>query len=116
MPRFQYSGSLKQNGVNYRFMLTEGVREDNKVGFVIGDKGKVYLVDIGLACRYTQNGKHKEYKEDLRKALPGVDGGTHLCVMPTHHRHLSTPVHFHDTPPAAELQGDVDVFFFSPSK
>ncbi|KAL1436427.1 hypothetical protein MTO96_049661 [Rhipicephalus appendiculatus] len=28
MPRFRYSGSLKQNGVKYRFMLTEGVREE----------------------------------------------------------------------------------------
>ncbi|KAL1469527.1 hypothetical protein MTO96_024940 [Rhipicephalus appendiculatus] len=90
MPRFRYSGSFRQNGVNYRFMLTEGVREEPwkvfdrpgkalsmkaavglcmstivhrlecihaavkastlLLGFGRGNEGKVYLVDIGLAC------------------------------------------------------------------
>ncbi|KAL1469529.1 hypothetical protein MTO96_024942 [Rhipicephalus appendiculatus] len=81
------------------------------LGFGIGNEGKVYLVDIGLACRYTQNGKHKKYKEDLRKALPGVDGGTHPCVMPTPRQPPATPVHLHKTPPTAKLQGDMDVLF-----
>ncbi|KAH6926960.1 hypothetical protein HPB50_024297 [Hyalomma asiaticum] len=42
------------------------------LGFGKGNENKVYLVDFGLACRYTQNGKHKEYKEDLRKAHDGT--------------------------------------------
>ncbi|XP_037525716.1 serine/threonine-protein kinase VRK1-like [Rhipicephalus sanguineus] len=41
------------------------------VGFGQGDEGKVYLMDFGLASRFTQNGKHNEYMEDLRNALPG---------------------------------------------
>ncbi|KAL1436426.1 hypothetical protein MTO96_049660 [Rhipicephalus appendiculatus] len=53
------------------------------LGIGKGDEGKVHLVDFGLACRYTQNGKHKQYKEDLGKVLPEVEGGTHPCVMPT---------------------------------
>ncbi|KAH6947408.1 hypothetical protein HPB50_018819 [Hyalomma asiaticum] len=42
------------------------------LGFSKCSKNKVYLVDFALACRYTQNGKHKEYKEDLRKAQDGT--------------------------------------------
>jgi vaccinia related kinase len=32
----------------------------------------VWLVDFGLACRYTVDGVHKEYKPDLRKAHNGT--------------------------------------------
>lgn len=42
------------------------------LGYGRGNENKVFLVDFGLACRYTQNGKHKEYKEDLRKAHDGT--------------------------------------------
>ncbi|KAL1436419.1 hypothetical protein MTO96_049653 [Rhipicephalus appendiculatus] len=34
----------------------------------------VYFVAFGSARPYTQNGKHKEYKEDLRKAHDGAIG------------------------------------------
>ncbi|KAL1479175.1 hypothetical protein MTO96_034837 [Rhipicephalus appendiculatus] len=80
------------------------------LGIGKGDEGKVYLVDFGLACRYMQNGKHKQYKEDFGKALPVVEGGTHPCVMPTPRQHLTMPVHFRMTSPAAKLQGVVHVF------
>ncbi|UYV78380.1 VRK1 [Cordylochernes scorpioides] len=33
---------------------------------------QVYLVDFGLACKFIVNDKHKEYKEDLRKAHDGT--------------------------------------------
>ncbi|XP_046401282.1 serine/threonine-protein kinase VRK1-like isoform X2 [Ischnura elegans] len=37
------------------------------------DSGRVYLVDFGLACRYRkQNGKHKEYHHDERRAHDGT--------------------------------------------
>ncbi|KAL5008871.1 hypothetical protein ScPMuIL_014452 [Solemya velum] len=36
------------------------------------DKNQVYLVDYGLAYRYTVDGKHKEYKEDPRRAHDGT--------------------------------------------
>ncbi|KAL1469532.1 hypothetical protein MTO96_024945 [Rhipicephalus appendiculatus] len=80
------------------------------LGIGKGDEGKVYLVDFGLACRHTQNGKQKQYKEDLGNALPEVEGGTHPCLMPTLRQHLATPVHFRETSPAAKLQGVVHVF------
>lgn len=35
-------------------------------------QNEVYLVDFGLAYRYTVDGKHKEYKEDPRKAHDGT--------------------------------------------
>ena len=33
---------------------------------------QAYLVDFGLAHRYMPDGKHKEYKEDPRKAHDGT--------------------------------------------
>ena len=33
---------------------------------------KAYLVDFGLAHKYCPDGKHKEYKEDPRKAHDGT--------------------------------------------
>ena len=33
---------------------------------------QVYLVDFGLAYRYSVDGVHKEYKEDPRKAHDGT--------------------------------------------
>ncbi|KAH6946016.1 hypothetical protein HPB50_011155 [Hyalomma asiaticum] len=42
------------------------------LGFGKGSKNKVHLVDFALACRFTQNGKHKEYKEDCRNAHDGT--------------------------------------------
>ncbi|KAG1651375.1 Serine/threonine-protein kinase VRK1 [Nymphon striatum] len=36
------------------------------------NQNRVYLVDFGLACKYIINGKHKEYKEDPRKAHDGT--------------------------------------------
>ena len=33
---------------------------------------QVYLVDYGLATKYQPDGKHKEYKEDPRKAHDGT--------------------------------------------
>ena len=33
---------------------------------------QVYLVDYGLACKYQIDGKHKELKEDPRKAHDGT--------------------------------------------
>ena len=33
---------------------------------------QVYLVDFGLACRYSFDGVHKEYKFDVRKAHNGT--------------------------------------------
>ncbi|KAL1436428.1 hypothetical protein MTO96_049662 [Rhipicephalus appendiculatus] len=77
------------------------------LGFGKGVEDEVYLVDLGLGCRYTQNGK---------QAIQGMsqEGGIHpLCraFPPFYHQHLATPVHFHETPTAAKLQGNVDVFF-----
>ncbi|KAH7983355.1 serine/threonine-protein kinase VRK1 [Rhipicephalus sanguineus] len=40
--------------------------------FSEGGDNRVYLLDFSLACRYTQNSKHKEYKEDFRKACDGT--------------------------------------------
>ncbi|KAH7983775.1 hypothetical protein HPB52_014233 [Rhipicephalus sanguineus] len=37
-----------------------------------GSEDRMYLLDFGLACRYMQNGKPKEYKEDFRKAYDGT--------------------------------------------
>ncbi|XP_064483718.1 serine/threonine-protein kinase VRK1-like isoform X2 [Ornithodoros turicata] len=43
------------------------------LGYGKGNENKVYLVDFGLACRYrSDDGTHKEYKEDLRKAHDGT--------------------------------------------
>lgn len=42
------------------------------LGYGKGKENRVYLVDFGLACKYTSDGKHKEYKEDLRKAHDGT--------------------------------------------
>lgn len=36
------------------------------------DPNQVYLIDYGLAFRFMQDGKHKEYKEDPRKAHDGT--------------------------------------------
>ncbi|XP_037526523.1 serine/threonine-protein kinase VRK1-like [Rhipicephalus sanguineus] len=55
-------------------------------GFGKGNENKVCLVDFGLTCRCSQNGKHKKYKEDLRKVQDGMisvmtwdsDVGTYL--------------------------------------
>jgi vaccinia related kinase len=41
-------------------------------GFGSGRAHEVYLVDYGLAYRYSPEGKHKEYKEDPRKAHDGT--------------------------------------------
>lgn len=41
-------------------------------GFGKGKQNQVHLVDFGLACKYISDGKHKEYKEDLRKAHDGT--------------------------------------------
>ena len=37
-----------------------------------GAENQVWLVDFGLACRYTNGGVHKEYKPDQRKAHNGT--------------------------------------------
>ena len=43
------------------------------MGHKTGTENQVFLVDFGLACRYTNdNGKHKEYKYDRRKAHYGT--------------------------------------------
>ncbi|XP_068239405.1 serine/threonine-protein kinase VRK1-like isoform X1 [Palaemon carinicauda] len=42
------------------------------VGYQPGTQNQVYLVDFGLACRYANDGKHKEYKYDQRKAHDGT--------------------------------------------
>lgn len=42
------------------------------LGFRSGTTNQVYLVDFGLACRYMNNGCHKAYKSDLRKAHDGT--------------------------------------------
>ncbi|XP_046651626.1 serine/threonine-protein kinase VRK1-like isoform X2 [Daphnia pulicaria] len=42
------------------------------LGFGKGGEKQVWLVDFGLACRYTVDGVHKEYKPDLRKAHNGT--------------------------------------------
>lgn len=42
------------------------------LGFGKGNENQVWLVDFGLACRYTVDGVHKEYKPDLRKAHNGT--------------------------------------------
>ncbi|XP_076058011.1 serine/threonine-protein kinase VRK1-like isoform X2 [Oratosquilla oratoria] len=42
------------------------------VGHQPGTENQVYLVDYGLACRYANDGLHKEYKYDQRKAHDGT--------------------------------------------
>ncbi|KAK4328834.1 hypothetical protein Pmani_000776 [Petrolisthes manimaculis] len=42
------------------------------VGHKAGTENQVFLVDFGLACRYANDGKHKEYKYDQRKAHDGT--------------------------------------------
>lgn len=42
------------------------------LGFGKGGEKQVWLVDFGLACRYTVDGVHKEYRPDLRKAHNGT--------------------------------------------
>ncbi|KAL1471124.1 hypothetical protein MTO96_040090 [Rhipicephalus appendiculatus] len=54
------------------------------------NENKLYLPEFGLAYRYTQNGKHKEYKEDLRKAH---DGTTRLTSPNVHIGALSRSGH-----------------------
>ncbi|KAK2160240.1 hypothetical protein LSH36_137g01037 [Paralvinella palmiformis] len=41
-------------------------------GFSKQKLGEVYLVDYGLAFRYTSDGQHKEYKEDPKRAHDGT--------------------------------------------
>ncbi|KAH8028198.1 hypothetical protein HPB51_014153 [Rhipicephalus microplus] len=57
---------------SYEYIHADVKASNLLLGFGKGNENKVYLVDFGLACRYTQNGKHKEYKEDLRKAHDGT--------------------------------------------
>ncbi|XP_049266965.1 serine/threonine-protein kinase VRK1 isoform X1 [Rhipicephalus sanguineus] len=57
---------------SYEYIHADVKGSNLLLGFGKGNENKVYLVDFGLACRYTQNGKHKEYKEDLRKAHDGT--------------------------------------------
>jgi len=42
------------------------------LGFGKGKENEVWLVDFGLACRYSNDGVHKEYKPDVRKAHNGT--------------------------------------------
>lgn len=42
------------------------------IGYKPGTENQVFLVDFGLACRYANDGKHKEYKYDQRKAHDGT--------------------------------------------
>lgn len=42
------------------------------IGHQPGTEHQVFLVDFGLACRYANDGKHKEYKFDQRKAHDGT--------------------------------------------
>ncbi|XP_042238964.1 serine/threonine-protein kinase VRK1-like isoform X1 [Homarus americanus] len=42
------------------------------IGHKPGTENQVFLVDFGLACRYANDGKHKEYKYDQRKAHNGT--------------------------------------------
>ncbi|XP_071522031.1 serine/threonine-protein kinase VRK1-like isoform X2 [Panulirus ornatus] len=42
------------------------------VGHKPGTENQVFLVDFGLACRYANDGEHKEYKYDQRKAHDGT--------------------------------------------
>ncbi|XP_043199465.1 serine/threonine-protein kinase VRK1-like isoform X2 [Amphibalanus amphitrite] len=42
------------------------------LGYKRGTENQVYLVDFGLACRYSLNGRHKPYGSDLRKAHDGT--------------------------------------------
>ncbi|XP_037525179.1 serine/threonine-protein kinase VRK1-like [Rhipicephalus sanguineus] len=50
----------------------EYIHAEVKVPSLLLDFGQgneyVYLVDFDTTCRYTQTGKHKEYREDLREA------------------------------------------------
>ncbi|XP_065307043.1 serine/threonine-protein kinase VRK1-like isoform X2 [Dermacentor albipictus] len=57
---------------NYEYIHADVKASNLLLGYGKGNENKVYLVDFGLACRYNQNGKHKEYKEDLRKAHDGT--------------------------------------------
>ncbi|CAL4128017.1 unnamed protein product, partial [Meganyctiphanes norvegica] len=42
------------------------------LGHQPGTEDQVFLVDYGLACRYANNGRHKEYRYDARKAHDGT--------------------------------------------
>ena len=42
------------------------------VGYKPGTENQLYLVDYGLACRYANDGQHKEYRYDQRKAHDGT--------------------------------------------
>ncbi|KAH6921081.1 hypothetical protein HPB50_027929 [Hyalomma asiaticum] len=52
--------------------------------FAKGNENKAYLMEFALACWYTQNGKHKEYKEDLRHTTAPSSSriGTPILVPP----------------------------------
>jgi len=42
------------------------------LGHQPGTEDQVFLVDYGLACRYANDGRHKEYRYDARKAHDGT--------------------------------------------
>lgn len=42
------------------------------LGHQPGTEDQVFLVDYGLACRYANEGRHKEYRYDARKAHDGT--------------------------------------------
>jgi len=42
------------------------------IGHQPGTENQVFLVDFGLACKYSHDGVHKEYKFDQRKAHDGT--------------------------------------------
>ncbi|XP_037526006.1 serine/threonine-protein kinase VRK1 [Rhipicephalus sanguineus] len=107
MPRFRSPGSHKQNGVKYRFMVAEREHSYEPIPadvkaysrllvFDEGRENRVYLLDFGLACRYTQNGKHKEYKEDIRMAQIGTVECTSRDAHVGAHSRRGDMVHLRD--------------------
>ncbi|XP_035207280.1 serine/threonine-protein kinase VRK1-like isoform X2 [Stegodyphus dumicola] len=77
-------GSFEFNNSKYRFMVLE--RFDKDLQQLLNDNGKtfpvktvcliglsvVYLVDMGLACKYQREGVHKKDLPDVKKAHNGT--------------------------------------------
>ena len=54
---------------------------------------QVYLVDYGLATKYVPDGKHKEYKEEPKKAHDGTVEFTSIDAHKGVGKHVLSHIH-----------------------
>uniref|UniRef100_A0A8C6VH25 VRK serine/threonine kinase 1 n=1 Tax=Naja naja TaxID=35670 RepID=A0A8C6VH25_NAJNA len=84
VPKYWGSGLHQKNGKSYRFMVMDRLGKDLQK--IFEEQGKqfsrktvlqlglriVYLVDYGLAFRYSPEGNHKDYKENPKRCHDGT--------------------------------------------